>query len=124
MFANKKVGDPKESTPPRLGVESAPAEKKHKKSKERKDKGKKKEKKDKGKKKKSATSDGNDDIKFSGAEIDPSDLILSKELGGGCFGKVWKGEVHGKPVAIKVPHVQNLDKEQLASLRNEIEIMR
>jgi hypothetical protein len=62
--------------------------------------------------------------KFSGAEIDPADIILAQERGGGCFGKVYEGRVHGKPVAIKVPLIQDLDSAQLESLRNEIRIMR
>ncbi|KAL6062209.1 Dual specificity protein kinase [Balamuthia mandrillaris] len=58
-----------------------------------------------------------------GAEIEPQEIHLMEELGGGCFGKVWRGECFAKPVAVKVPHVQKLDKDQLESLRSEIHIM-
>eukprot|EP01087_Luapelamoeba_hula_P005494 TRINITY_DN1555_c0_g1_i2.p1 TRINITY_DN1555_c0_g1~~TRINITY_DN1555_c0_g1_i2.p1 ORF type:complete len:791 (-),score=155.72 TRINITY_DN1555_c0_g1_i2:21-2393(-) len=60
---------------------------------------------------------------FSGAEIEANDVKLLRLRGQGCFGKVWEGEVYNKTVAIKVPLIQNLDRNQLRSLRTEILIM-
>eukprot|EP01089_Gocevia_fonbrunei_P004739 TRINITY_DN14793_c0_g1_i1.p1 TRINITY_DN14793_c0_g1~~TRINITY_DN14793_c0_g1_i1.p1 ORF type:complete len:542 (-),score=98.64 TRINITY_DN14793_c0_g1_i1:129-1754(-) len=57
-------------------------------------------------------------------EIDPAAIKLGSELGGGSFGKVYRGVCYSKDVAIKVPQVQSLDREQLLSLRTEIKIMR
>jgi serine/threonine protein kinase len=60
---------------------------------------------------------------FSGPEIDDSEIKLISRIGTGCFGTVWKGTCFQQDVAVKVPIVQNLNREQLVSLRREIEIM-
>lgn len=73
------------------------------------------------KKEKKTTSILNEQIR--GAEIDPKDIVITRKLGAGCFGEVWAGELYRKAVAVKIPLIQNLDEEQLNSLRNEIKIM-
>eukprot|EP01111_Echinosteliopsis_oligospora_P015443 TRINITY_DN6119_c0_g1_i1.p1 TRINITY_DN6119_c0_g1~~TRINITY_DN6119_c0_g1_i1.p1 ORF type:complete len:585 (-),score=151.22 TRINITY_DN6119_c0_g1_i1:89-1843(-) len=45
-------------------------------------------------------------------------------LGGGAYGKVYKGYCRGKNVAIKIPVKQVLTEAELKSFRNEVEIMR
>jgi hypothetical protein len=54
-----------------------------------------------------------------GPEIDIRDikLIGDAPLGRGCFGEVWRGEVHFNKVAVKIPLVQHLSEEELEDLR-------
>ncbi|ELR19943.1 dual specificity protein kinase [Acanthamoeba castellanii str. Neff] len=60
---------------------------------------------------------------FHGPEIDDNEVKFSTKLGTGCFGTVWKGSCFQKEVAVKIPVVQNLNREQLAAFRKEVEIM-
>jgi len=60
---------------------------------------------------------------FARWEIEPSEITLSKELGKGAFGVVYKGTLRGKSVAVKKLNAQNLDEETLASFRKEVAIM-
>jgi len=71
-----------------------------------------------GKEKKSKKSGSNES-----AEIADEEIKLIRELGSGCFGTVWLGECREMQVAVKIPHVQQLSKEDLADLRREIHIM-
>jgi serine/threonine protein kinase len=60
---------------------------------------------------------------FATPEIDDTDIKLVRKLGTGCFGTVWKGTCLHKDVAIKIPIIQNLNRQQLAAFRREVEIM-
>lgn len=60
-------------------------------------------------------------------EIPPEEIIfdpVKDYLGGGAYGKVYRGVCRGKNVAIKVPIRQHLSESELKSFRNEVEIMR
>jgi serine/threonine protein kinase len=60
-------------------------------------------------------------------EIPPEEIIfdpVKDYLGGGAYGKVYRGICRGKDVAIKVPVRQHLSESELKSFRNEVEIMR
>lgn len=61
--------------------------------------------------------------RLKNCEIDDSEIKLIKPLGQGCYGAVYLGECRGTTVAVKVPHIQELSKEELADLRKEIQIM-
>lgn len=45
-------------------------------------------------------------------------------MGGGAYGKVYKGTCAGKNVAVKIPNKQNMTELELQSFRHEVEIMR
>jgi len=51
-------------------------------------------------------------------------LTLFSQLGGGAYGKVYRGFCRGKHVAVKVPVKQNMTENELQSFRHEVEIMR
>lgn len=60
-------------------------------------------------------------------EIPPEEIVFDPVkdlLGGGAYGKVYRGICRGKNVAIKVPLRQHLSESELKSFRNEVEIMR
>jgi len=60
-------------------------------------------------------------------EIPPEEIIFDPEkdfLGAGAFGKVYKANCRGIPVAVKVPLKQNLSEQELKMFRHEVTIMR
>ena len=61
-----------------------------------------------------------------GPEIDFADIKLKgdKPLGKGCFGEVWRAEIHFEKVAVKIPLVQHLQEDELEDLRRECRMMR
>lgn len=65
--------------------------------------------------------------KFSGpAAIRPDEILFDPEtdfLGGGCFGKVYRGNCRSVEVAVKVPMRQKLSKRAYEAFKKEVEIM-
>jgi serine/threonine protein kinase len=60
-------------------------------------------------------------------EIPPEEIIfdpIKDYLGGGAYGKVYRGFCRGKNVAVKIPSKQNMTESELQSFRHEVEIMR
>jgi serine/threonine protein kinase len=60
-------------------------------------------------------------------EIPPEEIIfdpVKDYLGGGAYGKVYRGFCRGKNVAVKIPNKQHMTESELQSFRHEVEIMR
>jgi len=60
-------------------------------------------------------------------EIPPEEIIfdpVKDYLGGGAYGKVYRGFCRGKNVAVKIPNKQHMSESELQSFRHEVEIMR
>jgi serine/threonine protein kinase len=56
-------------------------------------------------------------------EIQDAEIQILDELGGGCFGKVYRGKCRGKEVAVKKLLAQTVDEKTLRDFRKEVEIM-
>ena len=57
-------------------------------------------------------------------EINPKDINLEKEpIGTGAYGKVYKGKLHGKEVAVKKINTRFLDDKALVNFLKEVDIM-
>ena len=65
-------------------------------------------------------------------EINSNEIKIGKEIGGGCFGKVYKGMCRGKEVRRSLLNVQvaikqllatELDEETMEEFKKEVEIM-
>ena len=68
-----------------------------------------------------------DEILSGPPEINPEDVHfnpLTDRLGGGTFGDVYKAEIKGIKVAVKVPKRQVWECEELKSFREEVSITR
>jgi serine/threonine protein kinase len=55
--------------------------------------------------------------------LDPSEIVIDKELGKGAFGIVYRGKLFGKHVAVKKLINQNVDAETLTTFKKEVAIM-
>jgi serine/threonine protein kinase len=62
-------------------------------------------------------------LKLRGPELSASQITLEEKIGDGSFGRVYKGKCFALDVAVKVPHRQTLNEQQLRTLRTELEIM-
>jgi len=56
-------------------------------------------------------------------EIDPNDIKLGELLGSGSYGKVYKGKLYAKDVAVKKLNTKFLDEKALRAFGQEVDIM-
>ena len=54
--------------------------------------------------------------------LSSSEIQLSKKLGAGAFGEVWRADQNGTPDAVKKLHRNKLDEHNLTAFRNECEL--